>query len=614
MLAASGDNQEGMTGLMWRAKLDLYDPFTINAGGETVLYLHKLQTAFLTAALSSDIINLSVGIYWEKQFGRPPAKVYVDSINNPQEDSARIGRFHDALRKAIEWVNDHYQKQPLVIISASNDGIDAYWSGLANVAADPGIGDRVIVVGASNIQDNLSSFSNRNVSQNLVSVLAPGEAVGTLDETGTIVLDSGASFATPYVTGLAGLLKSFDPRLTAAELKEYIIAGADSSGRKADGIPIINAYESLKRVAKRPGAPLCGNRIWLDNGKLRARRGQIVEELFQAPSLARDVMPFHGGRRVRLYDYSQASNREWRLTGTSWSELADPPYPDVAEMAGAYTSLWSYSHDADLFVKAYGSGTPLEHVTSIVIENMLTGQTTQVATHTTPLWNNTTSVCGRQVAQFVTDSTGTRHFDGYSCASQLEYTTSASRVTVAHAVFSPIGDKVFLAISRDGYSGHTTPFEPCVGTDTVMGVPNHLCRRVVVNGASAGSEVYSISLADTSDVRMVWSSNSGEIIRLGISEDGREAVAHIGDYVFSDTTYFVNGQLWGGDMSSAMGSGGMVGCRTEFRSVSSGNLLDTVPIDGDCIFIFQGTSTISPSLLGSMNDGLSPGAIRSSNR
>jgi subtilisin family serine protease len=64
------------------------------------------------------------------------------------------------------------------------------------------------------------------------------------------------------VTGIAGLLLSFDPDLTPAQLKGLIVEGARKGGRSMPNDPtkyLANAYESLKLAAQRnPRTPICG--------------------------------------------------------------------------------------------------------------------------------------------------------------------------------------------------------------------------------------------------------------------------------------------------------------------------------------------------------------------
>lgn len=108
----------------------------------------------------------------------------------------------------------------------------------------------------------------------LITVAAPGADVFRLRQSGSIEPWDGTSTAAPIVSGIAGLLLSFDNTLQANDLKSLIVDGANAGGWKAtrkaggDQYMIVNAYESLKLAAMHPGAPLCGNRIWANAGNV----------------------------------------------------------------------------------------------------------------------------------------------------------------------------------------------------------------------------------------------------------------------------------------------------------------------------------------------------------
>lgn len=78
---------------------------------------------------------------------------------------------------------------------------------------------RIIVVGAIDKNGNRASFSNYG-SQ--LDVVAPGENVYSLYPGNTTVMGSGTSFATPQVTGVAAMILSKYPALTASEVRYRI--------------------------------------------------------------------------------------------------------------------------------------------------------------------------------------------------------------------------------------------------------------------------------------------------------------------------------------------------------------------------------------------------------
>ncbi len=109
--------------------------------------------------------------------------------------------------------------------------------------------DNVITVGAANSDDTRRTDSN--YGENNVTVFAPGTNIYTTINTGGYTNVGGTSFAAPIVAGIAALLKSYNPELTAKQIKEAIVAGVDkidaleeycSSGGR------VNAFKAFQQV------------------------------------------------------------------------------------------------------------------------------------------------------------------------------------------------------------------------------------------------------------------------------------------------------------------------------------------------------------------------------
>jgi hypothetical protein len=205
--------------------------------------------------------------------------------------------------------------------------------------------------------------------------------------TPTLGPDSGVSFAAPQVTGLAGLLHSFDARLSADSIRRLIDTVAatfadsvtDQVGRK---VPLLNAYASLVRAAKRATAPLCTNRVWAAGGTIYAQRTDSTtageDALFSVGSPAWYVVPMHGGHRI---EYTTVNGRySVSATISGWGtpvQIQDsltalfyaPGYesaPYEADTAATDTilggtaySIFGFNHDADslAMVMTYSDGT-----------------------------------------------------------------------------------------------------------------------------------------------------------------------------------------------------------------------------------------------------------------
>lgn len=128
----------------------------------------------------------------------------------------------------------------VVVAATGNDG------GGANRVTYPAAYPGVVAVGAIGTDGLLADFSQTSVP---VSVVAPGvEVVSTIPGTGHSQ-QSGTSFATPVVAGLAALVRSADPRLSAAEVKARLQATADPPPGPLPSVGLgwgtVNPYQAL---------------------------------------------------------------------------------------------------------------------------------------------------------------------------------------------------------------------------------------------------------------------------------------------------------------------------------------------------------------------------------
>ncbi|NVI92450.1 S8 family serine peptidase [Actinomadura sp. BRA 177] len=154
------------------------------------------------------------------------------------------------LRKSVE---DALAKGVVVVAAAGNiDPEKGNVPGLMYPGAYPG----VISVGAVGQDGQVTTFSNPATP---VSVIAPGKDIVTTAPDGTYaVAEQGTSFATPFVSGLAALIRQLYPKLTPAQVKQRIEATAEGSKGTGSGHGMINPFEALTAVgvadAGQPGA------------------------------------------------------------------------------------------------------------------------------------------------------------------------------------------------------------------------------------------------------------------------------------------------------------------------------------------------------------------------
>jgi thermitase len=142
-----------------------------------------------------------------------------------------------AYQKAIQYAA---QAGAVVVAAAGNDGGYARNISPANT---PGL----IVVSALDTLLNRASFSNR-VTGLEMAVAAPGVSIYSTIPGNKYQVFNGTSMATPYVAGLAGLLKSFQPSLTTGEVFAILRdTGLPTSNTAETGL-FIQPEKALRRL------------------------------------------------------------------------------------------------------------------------------------------------------------------------------------------------------------------------------------------------------------------------------------------------------------------------------------------------------------------------------
>lgn len=139
-------------------------------------------------------------------------------------------------------------KGVLIVVAAGNESRDLDYNpaypAAFNIAGQ-------ITVGASNVNDYMTSFSNS--SFNLVHLAAPGDAIMSTTPNEKYNYLKGTSMAAPFVTGAAAVLIGAFPKATPAQIKEALLNSVDitpnhefrvsSRGR----LNLLKAYNYLNR-------------------------------------------------------------------------------------------------------------------------------------------------------------------------------------------------------------------------------------------------------------------------------------------------------------------------------------------------------------------------------
>ena len=575
VIGAMGSNGFGSTGVSWKVGLDLrnraamppdYQQIYVPADNSPIPSDFLLQENIKAAARAgASIITLAINIRWRERGVTDPS---MSDAAQKREILAKDSTISTALRHlALE------QRYPLIVMAAGNDSVNASLAGY--VGAKNAFPQQVLVVGA--LERTGSGWPLTNWGA-LIDLYAPGEFVATLNAVGTRQFSDGTSYASPLVAGAAALLLSFDPRLKSTDLKAILVGGAQDS-ISVNGVSgrILSAYGALKAAAQRPGAPLCGNRVWAANGALRVERSVangvgIDESLATVPADARShVNVFHGGKRIQNLNGTGWNSFLWSANGT-WTAAANT-FPD----SGGGATWWSsFSLDHDL----------TKRVDAVVVPS---GTTARVSVRMVLApFNTATEIASIGPFPYGTDST-TRvciMMDNGTC-STYRYKSYEVRATVG---MSPQGDRAFVAVDRRSHS-YSTPssFTPCIGSVTETCTP-----YTDTYGHSAPSEVHEVNLV-TNQILSRWTM-TGAVLYLAASERNDELVTSEAVFV-TQTFNEYGGTVWGPVGHTVVQDN----CSIVFRDIRgpavSGNVLRTLsvnPLNACALNYSKGGGTIAP--------------------
>lgn len=190
----------------------------------------------------------------------------VNALNWGQSIGARVSNNsngYDFTSSAIESAYANTRSNGMVHFAASgndSDGSIAYPSSIPDVNA----------VGAATRYGVRAYFSNYGAG---LKFMAPGMEIFTTDRTGSFggssgdyITVDGTSFASPYAAGVAALVISQDPGVTASDVESRMQNGctdmASAGYDQGTGYGLIDAYRSLRRITSNlnpPGAPIGSN-------------------------------------------------------------------------------------------------------------------------------------------------------------------------------------------------------------------------------------------------------------------------------------------------------------------------------------------------------------------
>ncbi len=219
IVAATGNNRVGVTGMGWRLTIMPVKVFPDNSDSTTT---SKIAQGITHATdKGADIINLSLG---------------GSSASN-------------TLRDAVNYAYNH---GVVVVAAAGNNNSES--------RTYPAAFDHVIAVAATDKNDKKAEFSNYG---DWVDIAAPGVGIVStyLTSKGEYASMSGTSMASPVVAGAAALVKSLHPNWTPDQVEQQLEDGADSIDAQNPnyagklGAGRVNAYNAVAESASATPTP-----------------------------------------------------------------------------------------------------------------------------------------------------------------------------------------------------------------------------------------------------------------------------------------------------------------------------------------------------------------------
>lgn len=514
LIAAEGNDNVGVTGVMWRAGLRL-----VELGRYDARIADYGRLIAQEANNGSKIVNLS---YW---YDYSAARGHLPST---RADSDTVFML---LRPILAQIRTATKSLPLIVTLPGDSTRDAFWS-VMPVLHDSLPENALIVAGSTPQRQHLDTklgFASGSGDGRLVDIYAPGGQVGIEQVLNGMLAQGtgdGTSFSAPLVAGTAGLLLSFDPSLTPDTLRSLLINGATQGNRSiidpAGQVHyLLDAYASLKLAAQRPGAPLCGNRVWVTGGatndSILVQRSSGPETIWSDTDFIASMDVKHGGHRVSYTNDFGDNELAYNAITRKWAVSTNPNVPPPGADGGAFASLLGLSHDEDssltlTFADITASGD------TIRLTDSHTNTTSMLAVLPTSLVTSLTQTCVEQ------------NFDPTTGNTTCLRMSSLGEEQIANTLgaYSPRGDKAVISLARTEFD-FTMPNSTWVSCDGNPFPPppqvQDQCRFIQTTQSAVDTRFFSLPTHQlTTNATPFWTLTAFRPTNLAISEDGQQLV------------------------------------------------------------------------------------------
>ena len=203
VIGAVGNNGKGVSGVCWNVNIVSLKSCFGSRTEDAQLVINALEYAKNN---NIKLLNFSGGFYESAEFDN---------------------KYKEPLRSAIQSYNG------LIVVAAGNSGYNIVNENASGIKLYPQSFelDNVLVVGATARDDTAWNNSDgvSNYGKSVVDLFAPGVDIQTTSAASEKAYGqvTGTSLAAPFVTGVAALMLSIEPNLTAEQLKSRIMSTVD---------------------------------------------------------------------------------------------------------------------------------------------------------------------------------------------------------------------------------------------------------------------------------------------------------------------------------------------------------------------------------------------------